>query len=144
MSPKQRKELVVQYIEQVWNRADAATFNRLTAPGFTFRLGNQPPRDDQSMRQFVQAVHTAFPDWRVWIKALVAESDIVAARWAGVVTHDGPFHGIPATGRRVKVCGINLYMIENDKIACEWEQMDALGMLAQMGIGPAAVYPSRI
>ena len=43
---------------------------------------------------------------------------------------------IGATGRKVKVSGINVYVIEEGRIAQEWEQMDSLGVLAQLGVLP--------
>ena len=54
--------------------------------------------------------------------------------WAGTVTHEGDFRGIPATGRRIQVSGINMYRVEDGRIGAEWEQMDSIGMLQQMGV----------
>jgi predicted ester cyclase len=33
------------------------------------------------------------------------------------------------------VSGINVYQTEEGKIAAEWEQMDSVGMLRQLGMG---------
>jgi len=128
------KGLVSQYIEEVWNNADLAALEDLTGPAYTYHLGGQPPRDKAAMKEFLQAVHVAFPDWRVQIQDIVAESNTVAVRWSGRVTHEGMFHGIPPTAKRISVCGINLYRIEDGKISQEWEQMDSLAMLQQMGM----------
>ena len=136
MSQNDAKSLVSKYIEEVWNKANLAALNDLTAPTFTYHLGGQPPQDKAAMQKFLQAVHKAFPDWRVQVQAIVAESNTVAARWEGRVTHGGVFQGIPPTGKQISVCGINIYSIEEGKIAQEWEQMDSLGMLQQLGILP--------
>ena len=136
MSRDDAKELISKYIEEVWNNADFAALSNLTTTGYTYYLGDQPPRDKAALRQFLQAVHVAFPDWRVQIQAVVTEGNTVAVQWKGNVTHDGVFHGIPPTGKRISVCGINIYQIEEGKIAKEWEQMDTLGMLQQMGVFP--------
>lgn len=128
------KRLVQRYIEEVWNNADAAALDELTNEGYTYHLGGQPPRDKSSMHRFLQSVHAAFPDWRVRVEDIVAEGNTVAVRWIGRATHQGPFYGIPPTGKKISVCGINIYKIENDKISQEWEQMDSLGMLQQLGL----------
>jgi steroid delta-isomerase-like uncharacterized protein len=78
--------------------------------------------------------HRAFPDWRVEVAAIIAEGNEVAVRWAGTVTHEGDFRGIPATGRRIQVSGIDMYRVEDGRIGAEWEQMDSIGMLQQMGV----------
>jgi predicted ester cyclase len=40
---------------------------------------------------------------------------------------------IPPTGKQITVSGINIYHIDDGKIAMEWEQTDGLGMLGQLG-----------
>jgi len=134
MSIASAKNLVTRYIEAVWNEGDLAALADLTQETFLYHLGGQPPRDRAAMRQFLAAVRTGFPDWRVRIEDIAAEGQTVTARWSGEVTHEGPFHGIPPTGKRIGVCGINVYTIEDGKIAQEWEQMDSLGMLQQLGV----------
>ncbi len=88
------------------------------------------------MQQFIAATRSGFPDWRVEALATVWEGDTVVVRWVGTVTHAGVFHGLLPTGRRVRVSGINMYRIAEGKIAQEWEQMDALGLLSQLGALP--------
>jgi steroid delta-isomerase-like uncharacterized protein len=127
------KKLVAAYIERVWNKADLAALRDMCAASFTYRLGNQEPRDMAGMSHFLEAVHTAFPDWTVQIQATIAEDDTVVVQWHGQATHEGEFHGMPGTGKQVSVCGTNVYEIEDGKIAREWEQMDSLGMLQQLG-----------
>ncbi len=126
-------QLVRDYIEAVWNRGDVQALERLTTPGFQYVLGSQPPRDRTAMPEFLAKTREAFPDWRVEIVAMITGSDLVAVRWEGVVTHGGVFYGIPPTGRKVKVAGINLYRVAGGRIDAEWEQMDSLGMLSQLG-----------
>lgn len=88
------KALVLKFVEDVWNRADAESLDRLTTDSYTYHLGGQP-HDKAAMLAFVKAVHGAFSDWRVTVEDTVVDSDSAAIRWTGQVTHDGPFHGIP-------------------------------------------------
>ena len=53
----------------------------------------------------ISAMHSAFPDMRVKIDSLVAESDLVVGHHATTGTRTGDFMGLPATGRSVKVEG---------------------------------------
>lgn len=59
------KTLVKEYIEWVWNRGDLSAFEKLTTHSFTYRLGEQAPRDRTGMQQFLAEARSAFPDWRV-------------------------------------------------------------------------------
>lgn len=136
MAKEESRNLVLKYIEEVWNAGNVRALEDLTVESFRYHLGGQPPRDRTAMAQFLEEVREAFPDWRVRIEEVVAEGTTVAVRWTGTVTHEGNFHGIPATGKQVSVSGINLYLIEGGKISQEWEQMDSLGMLQQLGALP--------
>jgi len=132
------RALVERYIESVWNRGDATALESLTVPSFEYRLGGQPVRDRAAMAEFVKAVRGAFPDWRVTTVDFMADEHGAAVRWEGEVTHAGPFRGIAATGRRIEVSGINLYRVSGGRIVAEWEQMDTVGMLVQMGVVPGS------
>ncbi len=133
MLPVSPKQLVADYIDRVWNSGDAAALESLTTPDFRYHLAEQPPLDRAGMRQLLASTRAAFPDWQVQAEEVVAESEFVAVRWSGTATHSGPFHGIPPTGRRIRVSGINVFRTHDGKIAEEWEQTDTIGMLRQMG-----------
>ena len=130
------KALVRDYVERVWTRGDFSDLEAWTTDGYTYRLGGQPPRDRAAMVAFLAGLRVAFPDWRVEIETAIAEHDVMAVQWTGRATHEGPFHGIAATGKEIEVGGISLYRIEDGRIAAEWEQMDSLGLLAQLGALP--------
>lgn len=132
MSRDDPKAVVLRYIEAVWNRGDPGALEALTTPGFTYRIGGQPGRDRAGMQQFLTLTRTAFPDWEVRVAHILGEGDAVAVRWHGEVTHLGAFHTVEPTGKRIAVSGINVYRVEDGKVAEEWEQTDSLGMLRQL------------
>jgi steroid delta-isomerase-like uncharacterized protein len=126
-------KLVESYLEGVWNGRNPDALDTLTSPDFTYHLSGQPARDAAEMREFLRAMRVAFPDWRIAVRDIVADDGRVAVRWSGSATHEGSFRGIEPTGRRIEVSGINFYAIEDGRISAEWEQMDSLGMLQQLG-----------
>jgi steroid delta-isomerase-like uncharacterized protein len=130
------KALIREYVEQIWNQGNLAALYDLTTPAFIYQLGGQPGRDRAGMRQFIEAIHSAFPDWRVQIVDIIAEGNTAVIRWQGQVTHLGVFQGIPPTGKQITVSGINIYRVVDGKVAAEWEQTDSLGMLMQLGVLP--------
>lgn len=136
MSKNNGGSIISNFIEKVWNNADLAALDELATETYEYYLGGQPPRNIAAMKEFLQAVHTAFPDWKVQVENISGDDEYIAARWTGVVTHRGIFQGIPPTGKRISVCGINMYKIEDGRISQEWEQMDSLGMLQQLGVIP--------
>lgn len=134
MNERETRALVASYVEKIWNGADLDALEDLTTPEYTYRLGGHPPRDIDAMRQFLDELRTAFPDWTVEIESIVADGGVVAIRWTGSATHAGAFRGIPPSGQSVVVGGMNFYELDRGLIAREWEQMDSLGLLEQLGV----------
>jgi steroid delta-isomerase-like uncharacterized protein len=129
-------DCVRAYIEKVWNQGSLDGLDELATPDFSYHLNGQAPLDRTRMRSFLAAMRTAFPDWRVETLDLISEAGTVAVRWTGHATHQGVFRGVPPTGRRITVAGMNMYRVAGGRISVEWEQMDSLGMVQQLGLVP--------
>lgn len=128
------KATVTDYIKNVWNKGDIEALYNLTNTNFFYKLAGQPERDQRAMEQFITMTRVAFPDWTVKIIEIFSDNETVIVRWEGLATHKGFFQSIPPTGKHISVSGINIYRFEYGKISAEWEQMDSLGMLQQLGV----------
>jgi predicted ester cyclase len=51
-------------------------------------------------------------------------------------THRGELLGIPPTGKQVRVGGISIFRLAGGKIAEQWEQLDRLALMHQLGALP--------
>ena len=91
----------------------------------------------EAANQGVRVYHGAFPDAQITVEDQVAEGDKVATRWTGRGTHQGELMGVGPTGNRVEVTGITISRIEGGKIAEDWINYDALGMMQQIGAIPS-------
>ena len=85
----------------------------------------------------------AFPDVRLEIEALVAEDDVVVARWTMSGTHTGVWGDVAATGRKVRFTGVNFFRIADGKIAEMWNVRDDLGLREQLGAAVYAGFPQH-
>jgi steroid delta-isomerase-like uncharacterized protein len=114
------KALVRRFIEQlVAQRGSPDVFNEMMAENATGAcngIANFQSRDDFEAN--AQQIFAGFPDLEIArIEDVIAEGDTVAIRWTGHATHDGTFLGLAATGQRVLTTNIEMYRIENGKIA---------------------------
>jgi steroid delta-isomerase-like uncharacterized protein len=75
-------------------------------------------------------------DGRWEIEEMFSVGDRVVVRWTGSGTHIGEVHGIPATGKPVRVDAIAIHRLADGKIAETWEVWDTLGFLQQIGVVP--------
>lgn len=78
-------------------------------------------------------LRTAFPDLHIEVEHLVADGDDVAFAYTLTGTHDGPFLGHPATGRAIKVRGVQISTFGKGLLVERWGSTDQLGILTQIG-----------
>lgn len=64
------------------------------------------------------------------------QRDLVVTRFTATGTHKGEFQGISPTNKKVRITGIVINRIEGNKIVERWTEIDALGILAQLGVVP--------
>jgi len=73
-----------------------------------------------------------FPDLKCQSEDEIAEGDKVVIRVSCVGTHTGVFAGIPPTGTRATVVGIDEMRIVNGQVVEHWNFLDRFGLLAQI------------
>ena len=64
---------------------------------------------------------------------VLAEGDLVAARWTATGTFTGPWGTVEPTGKRAEFSGVNLYRFRDGKVAEIWNHRDDLGLMQQVG-----------
>jgi steroid delta-isomerase-like uncharacterized protein len=90
----------------------------------------------EGLRASFEAVHAAFPDSHAEIDDFVDAGDRIYRRWTVTGTHTGEWLGIPPTGRRIEVQGVDIERFEGDLIIEHWNIWDRLTMLEQLGLAP--------
>jgi steroid delta-isomerase-like uncharacterized protein len=78
----------------------------------------------------------AFPDFFWRVEDQLAEGDKVTTRYTIGGTHQGEFFGIPGSGKRIEISGINIDRCEGGKLVEEWASYDLLGTMRQIGAIP--------
>nr|WP_255732074.1 ester cyclase [Ruegeria sp. Ofav3-42] len=82
----------------------------------------------------VEDNHKAFPDLKVEILEQTAEGDRVSTHWRFYGTQNGPYLGLPATGRSVDWTGVQIDRIANGQIAESWVVWDFFTQRKQLGL----------
>jgi steroid delta-isomerase-like uncharacterized protein len=93
---------------------------------------NQAP-GAQGLIDFFTEFRAAFPDLNVAVDHLVTDADNVAFAYTVTGTHNGPFMGISATGKKIKARGMQIGRFEAGKMVERWGSSDQFGILQQIG-----------
>ena len=65
-----------------------------------------------------------------------AEGEKIAARFTTGGTREGPFFGVPATGKKIEECAMTFYRFAEGSFVEEYDQPDLLGFVQQIGAIP--------
>jgi steroid delta-isomerase-like uncharacterized protein len=125
--------------EEVWGRGDVQAADEVLAEDFIEHRpapGQGPGREGH--KQVLKVWRAAFPDLTISVDDLLADGDRVVLRWSAQATHRGELMGVPATGRRVTLTGIDILRIVDGRIVERWGEFNSTEMLQQLGALPAA------
>jgi predicted ester cyclase len=133
MSATTHKQIVSQYFEQVWNERDLSLIDRLMNPDVRARRSGQPALKGMAMVALaVEMALRQYEDLHFTVCELLAEGDMVAARWKRSTT----YAEIPED-RQVTISGMSFFRLEDDRITDIWISADDLGELQQLHLIPA-------
>jgi steroid delta-isomerase-like uncharacterized protein len=90
------------------------------------------------VRKKIEAMRAAFPDLQFYLEDIIAQDRMVAARYHWQGTQSGEFMGMPASGRKVDVKGMDFYRLKDGKLVEHWDSIDQLGLLTQLGAIPGS------
>ena len=93
-------------------------------------------RDRDGLKEVLRAFLTGCPDLHITIDQLLAEGDTVAKRWTYHATHTGDLAGLPPTGKRITMSGLELFRLTGGKIVECWLGYDNLSLMQQLGVIP--------
>jgi predicted ester cyclase len=137
---QRNKAVVRRAYEQGMNRRDMSVVDEVFAPDYVAYFRGEPPiRGRDAFKVSLGAFFEAFDDLVFTVEDAIAEGDRVAVRWTGTGIHAGEYRGmpptlrVPSTGRRLTFTAIDLYRLEGGLIVEEWNTLDQLELLHQMG-----------
>ena len=113
---------------------DKEAFIELHADDAVLHQADETIRGGETIAEHQWGFFETFPDVSPAPDTLVAEGDLVAARWTWSGTHEGAFESIKPTGSEVEVEEMGLFRVEDGEIVEMWLLADMLGLLEQLGV----------
>lgn len=128
---------VRRYWQQVWCDGDATAPARLYAEG---ALMDGEPLDVSGFGESVAGWFRKFPDFTATVEDVWLAGDRVVTRVTYRGTHTATWAGLPATGRAFSGLGLDVFRVEDGRIAEHWHATDHYDMVVQLGgtVVPAA------
>lgn len=137
MSAEENKALVQRFFELGPSRGDLAAANELLSPNFSLHVPLPSAPGIQGMDDIITACRAAFEHLNITVEDVIASGNMVAARFTARGVHKRSFMNLPPTGKPITMTGIEIFRIEDGKIAELWGEANILGLMVQLGIIPA-------
>jgi steroid delta-isomerase-like uncharacterized protein len=134
MSIEDNKNIVRRFFEEGPSKGDLTAADDLLAPNFALHTPLPSAPGIRGMNDVITACRDAFEHLNVTVEDLMAEDDKVAARFTARGIHKGSFNGLQPTGKSITMTGIEIFRIENGKIAELWGEANLFGLMQQLGI----------
>jgi steroid delta-isomerase-like uncharacterized protein len=136
--PEAHKAMALRLYEEVINGEQPAIVDEIfAADAILHDPFTGTNRGSAAFKELLGMFDTAFPHHRVRVQQVIAEGDTVAVLHTHRATHNGPFMGLPATGKSIEVNGLELFRFVDGQIVEFWRKDDDVSLLMQLGAMPA-------
>ncbi|HET7034297.1 MAG TPA: ester cyclase [Thermomicrobiaceae bacterium] len=138
MSTEENKRVVANFVEVCQNQHNLAAADEIFHSAFVNHYapeGREMPATSapaSGFQAFYRMLLHAFPDATMEINEQLAERDLVATRKTLRGTHLGELWGLPPSGNRVEWEFIDIFRVQDGKLAEHWTHMDFEALRAQM------------
>ena len=134
MSEDARVDQVRRYWEQAWSQGDVSVLHDFYAPSFH---ENDDELTPEAFGTHLLRWRETFPDFRADVDRVFVASGAVVSRVVYTGTHLGDFSFLPATRRRVRASGLDVFEFgAAGKVVQHWHETDHWELLEQLGVTP--------
>ena len=131
---EKREKLVIEHMESENRHEFDVTMETFDHPRYEL-IGTGDVYDGpREVARYFEETRTAFPDQRNELIAMHHSDDAVIVEANLYGTHEGPFRGLPPTGRRFEMRFLAVFVFEEDRLVCERVYFDSNTVLRQLGI----------
>jgi steroid delta-isomerase-like uncharacterized protein len=134
------KELLERYVA-LYNAGDLDACMELYAEDASQRMHDGVFEGIDAIAERLSRDLAAFPDAKYAVNSFFAEGDRFADEWTFTGTNTGPLRlpdgaEVPATGKRVKIKGMEYVEVRDGKITVDNLYYDFLAAVTQLGLVP--------
>ena len=120
-------------MEQIFEQRSAEALDELVAEDFVSHTWQSSGDGRAALKAATDRMASALIHVRFVIEDIIAEDDRVCVRLTASARPVGDFMGMPASGNSYTIGEIHIFRLAAGRIAEHWHQLDALGMMRQLG-----------
>lgn len=127
------KQLLTDFGAEVLAKKDLSNLNNYMHEDY---IQHNPlvPQGLLGFQTFFTDWFNAVPDWNYTVTNLVAEDDTVWIYGTYSGTQKGDWLGIPATNKSYNITAVDIFRIQDGRLAEHWDVLDVYGLFKQLGV----------
>lgn len=132
-SAQENKQLLTDFGAEVFAKKELSNLHRYMREDY---IQHNPlvAQGSTGFKQFFADWFAAVPDWDYRVTKIVAEGDTVWAYGTYSGTQKGNWLGIPATNQSYRIAAVDIFRIQDGKLAEHWDVIDIYGLFKQLGV----------
>jgi predicted SnoaL-like aldol condensation-catalyzing enzyme len=131
---RKNKKIVASFYTSVFVRHDLSGLDVCMRDDY-IQHNPDVPQGKVGFKIFFEETFRAIPDFKYTLKKMVAEGDIVMAYSATTGTHTGGvWLGKQAAGNKLNFDVVDIFRVQDGKIAEHWDVADTFSLFKQLGI----------
>jgi len=128
------KSIVDEFYNDVFIRHDLSRLDKYMRDDY-IQHNPDVKQGKAGFKVFFEETFRAIPDFKYTLKKMIAEGDIVMAYSVTTGTHTGgAWLGKQATGNRLNFDVVDVFRVQDGKIAEHWDVADTFSLFRQVGI----------
>jgi predicted ester cyclase len=133
MSDERNTTVFKRVVEEAYNKGRVDVLNQVFAPNFIGHQAGIMPPTAEGVKGSIAFLRGAFPGLTLTIEEIIESGDKTWARITGRGTHQGPFMGLPPSGKPFAITVLDVCRYENGQIVEHWGVADQFALMTQIG-----------
>jgi len=128
------RDVVTRFLDDVFVRRDMTRLDEYMRDDY---IQHNPdcPQGKDGFLEFFAVIFKALPDFHYVVRQVAADGDLVMAWCTTMGSHTGAdFLGQAASGNKVKFDVVDIFRMQDGKIAEHWDVADTFTFFSQLGV----------
>lgn len=148
---REPEQVAREYLQSVWNERGYAEIPALVSGAFVMYDPTAPAdpvsgaagvvHGPDGLETFIRGVVTGFPDFHVEVLRMLSDDEVAMYEGRLTMSHDGPFFGIPPTGKRAQVRYMGLIRVVDGAVEEHRVYPPLRAIADQLGFTSIAIVP---
>ncbi len=130
---KGSKEVVQEVMLEIFQKHNLDAIDNLMRDDYIQHNPHVPTGKSGFVEYFTDK-WKSLPDASCSIKQIIAEGDLVVVYSVSTGTHLGNWRGAPATGNKLSFDCVDIFRVQDGKLAEHWDVADTLTLFTQLGV----------